>query len=489
ETICDELHIERPQNASIKLLVDRLNHYLLESNAAGRKTVQKIDEAQKLSVDVLEQLRLLTNLETNRYKLLQIVLLGQPELLQILGQQEMRQLSQRVTARFHLGPLAPGEIGAYVQHRLEIAGCQRRLFQEQLNKPLWQLTGGVPRLLNLVCDRALLGAYAQDQQTVDLRILRQAASEVLGPIPQRRSSRPALVAVAAVLLGGLLGGLLWYGQKTVLPLVDLAARDTTTMVTIPAPAGEITEAADTTEAGSSPGENPAIADVTEASQAPAAVATEEPAVVTEPDWPQTWPADFAMGRSPAEAFADLAALWGLADFPLRKDYCSLAGDRGYACLARQDSLTTLRQINRPAMLTLYDDEGLPFYVVLARLHAESALFIAGDDQRELALTAIAPRWFGSYLVLWQPPAIGQRLLKPGQGGEAVAWLAAQLDALGIYQQSGEERVLAGTLLGAFKRFQFSRGLTPDGVLGPMSLIQLHTALGREGPRLAEDGAE
>lgn len=186
ETICDELHITRPEQGSIKQLVDRLNSYLLEANAHGRKTVLIIDEAQNLSIDVLEQLRLLTNLETNRYKLLQIVLLGQPELLQILNRQEMRQLSQRVTARCHLGPLDAGEIGSYIRHRLNIAGCNRPLFPDTLNKTIWQLTGGIPRLINLVCDRALLGAYALECQQVDSKILNQAAGEVLGDLQPSR---------------------------------------------------------------------------------------------------------------------------------------------------------------------------------------------------------------------------------------------------------------------------------------------------------------
>ncbi len=210
ETICDELHIERPEQGSIKQLVDRLNSYLLEANAQGRKTVLIIDEAQNLSIDVLEQLRLLTNLETNRYKLLQIVLLGQPELLQILNRQEMRQLSQRVTARCHLGSLDADEIGAYIRHRLNIAGCDRPLFPEALNKTIWQLTGGIPRLINLVCDRALLGAYVLERQEVDNAILQQAAREVLGEQnPRAKGNNPGLTVALACLVLLLLAAGFW----------------------------------------------------------------------------------------------------------------------------------------------------------------------------------------------------------------------------------------------------------------------------------------
>jgi len=466
ETICDELHISRPEQGSIKQLVDRLNIYLLEANAQGRKTVLIIDEAQNLSIDVLEQLRLLTNLETNRYKLLQIVLLGQPELLQILNRQEMRQLSQRVTARCHLGPLDAEEIGAYVRHRLNIAGCNRPLFPEELSKTLWTLTGGIPRLINLVCDRSLLGAYVLEQQQVDSKILRQAAYEVFGdPPPQGTGKRAALAAGMACLILLLLTVGFWSWK----------------------PALFATTSAPIEVETSRPEQVLPIVMIEKPPEAVAVVEPLEVEDVVEELLPQVWPMDFATGQNMQSAFSDLVELWGLTTLDGRSDYCAYAGEYGLGCLARKDSLETLRNMNRPAILTLYDDEGTPFHVVMARLDNDRALFIAGDTQYELALAAIASRWFGEYLLLWQRPPIQRGLLKPGKRGDSVDWLAESLQDLGLYEMTGREVRLEGTLLGAFKHFQFTNGLTPDGVLGPMTLIHLNTARDLDGPRLFSRG--
>ena len=161
-TICVEFGIACPSgNASVKVFVDCINAYLLDAHARGRHTVLIIDEAQNLSAEVLEQMRLLTNLETNERKLLQIILLGQPELALMLDRPELRQLSQRIVARYHLGPLTKPEVAAYVRHRLEISGARRQLFPAALMGRLYRLSGGVPRVINVLCDRALLGTYVQ----------------------------------------------------------------------------------------------------------------------------------------------------------------------------------------------------------------------------------------------------------------------------------------------------------------------------------------
>ena len=184
-SICDEIGIGYPvAETSVKNLVDRINNHLLKSHAAGRRTLLIIDEAQVLSPSVLEQLRLLTNLETNRCKLLQIILIGQPELRKMLERPELRQLSQRITARFHLDPLSKRDIANYVGHRLAVAGARRQLFSPSVIKRIFSLSGGVPRLINLICDRALLGTYAQGRTRVNKSTLNRAAYEVLG---ERRS--------------------------------------------------------------------------------------------------------------------------------------------------------------------------------------------------------------------------------------------------------------------------------------------------------------
>jgi len=185
-TICQELGVIYPSYASrVKIFVDLINDHLLKSYAAGRKTLLIIDEAQNLTFSVLEQLRLLTNLETNRVKLLQIVLIGQPELREMLNRDDLRQLSQRITARFHLEPLSLKETADYIHHRLAVAGTQRILFPPRICKRIFRLSKGVPRLINLICDRALLGVYSQGRYVVDKNILNKAAAEALGQVRPR----------------------------------------------------------------------------------------------------------------------------------------------------------------------------------------------------------------------------------------------------------------------------------------------------------------
>ncbi|MCX5719348.1 MAG: AAA family ATPase, partial [Nitrospirae bacterium] len=180
-TICDELGIHYPEgNTSIKVFVDHINAYLLKAHDQGRKTVLILEEAQNLSTDVLEQVRLLTNLETNQCKLLQIIMLGQPELKDMLSRPELRQLAQRITARYHLSSLPRKEVAAYVNHRLAVAGTRNSLFPPSTIGKLFRLSGGIPRLINLLCDRALLGAYVQGQDRVDKPTLSQAAHEIFG---------------------------------------------------------------------------------------------------------------------------------------------------------------------------------------------------------------------------------------------------------------------------------------------------------------------
>ncbi|HEY5293778.1 MAG TPA: AAA family ATPase, partial [Burkholderiales bacterium] len=199
-TICVEFGIACPiGNASIKVFVDCINAYLLDAHAKGRHTVLIIDEAQNLSADVLEQMRLLTNLETNERKLLQIILLGQPELALMLERPELRQLSQRIVARYHLGPLTKPEVAAYVRHRLEISGAQRQLFPAALMGRVYRLSGGVPRVINVLCDRSLLGTYVQGKERVDRATLAQAAREVFYQGRRRSLVRPLLALLVLVL--------------------------------------------------------------------------------------------------------------------------------------------------------------------------------------------------------------------------------------------------------------------------------------------------
>ena len=206
-TICDELGIDYPASYSIKGLIDVLNIYLLQAYKRGRRTVLIIDEAQNLSVDVLEQIRLLTNLETSTQKLLQIVLIGQPELRSMLASEEMRQLSQRITARYHLDPITRDEADAYIKHRLQICGNSRPVFTRRSINRIQKLSGGIPRLINVLCDRAMLGAYVEGKAQVDLKVLKKAAREVINetrPAGDNKRMPWQLAVITAVLALGAL---------------------------------------------------------------------------------------------------------------------------------------------------------------------------------------------------------------------------------------------------------------------------------------------
>ena len=225
-SICDELGVARPQRTfTLKPLIDALNQHLLKSHSRGRQTVLIVDEAQNLSLDVLEQVRLLTNLETSRHKLLRIILVGQPELKQVLDRHDMRQLAQRITARFHLEPLDRKETFSYIAHRLEVAGGQSDLISPSAVRRVHRYAGGIPRLINVICDRALLGAYANGQRIVDKRLVGRAAREALGT--HLRSSKPLVLyrGLAAVLTLSVVGAGLYalIGDGEDIPGQELAA--------------------------------------------------------------------------------------------------------------------------------------------------------------------------------------------------------------------------------------------------------------------------
>ncbi|HEX2009550.1 MAG TPA: AAA family ATPase, partial [Roseateles sp.] len=199
QTVCEEYRIPRePLPAggieTAKHCVDRLNAFLLQTHAAGRSNVLIIDEAQNLAPELLEQLRLLTNLETSERKLLQIILIGQPELRSMLAAPQLEQLAQRVIARFHLTALSEAETAQYVHHRLGVAGSVGAAalpFDRQALRQVHRLSRGVPRRINLLCDRALLGAYAQGRKRVDRRTLARAATEVFDQGAARQAAVPA----------------------------------------------------------------------------------------------------------------------------------------------------------------------------------------------------------------------------------------------------------------------------------------------------------
>ncbi|MDH3465482.1 MAG: AAA family ATPase [Gammaproteobacteria bacterium] len=207
--ICDELHIEYPKSSTKQNRLDRLNKHLLQAHANGRQTVLLIDEAQTMSDKALEQVRLLTNLETAKHKLLQIILVGQPELIETLNKPGLYQLAQRITARYHLQPLPVSDVGGYIRHRIETAGNRERIFTGAAIRRVAQFSNGIPRLINIICDRSLLGAYADEKTKVTASMVRSAAKQISGRHRGGWHTRPLLYASVLAVVA-LLGVSVYY---------------------------------------------------------------------------------------------------------------------------------------------------------------------------------------------------------------------------------------------------------------------------------------
>jgi general secretion pathway protein A len=453
-TICVEFGIVCPPgNTSIKVFIDSINAHLLDAHAKGRHSVLIIDEAQNLSAEVLEQMRLLTNLETNERKLLQIILIGQPELAAMLGRQELRQLAQRIVARYHLGNLSKAEVVAYVQHRLEVAGTQRHLFPLAIMGRLYRLSGGIPRVINVLCDRSLLGAYAQSKERVDRATLDQAAREVFHqPSTQHRRMRQYLAAGLIALVGGALAAMVFREQP------QTKAATVQQAVAQPALPTHQMKAADPPQAIQS--------------------GTALPALLA-------WPADESSSRSKELAYTALFRAWG-ADYQ-GADACQHAETLGLRCRAGRGGLDELRKSNRPAVLSMHDKQGNEFFATLTALRPDAATFAIGTHTTTVALSALASQWSGYYSLLWRVPPVTQRVIRPGDRGPAVEWLSRQVAQVqGSVVEANQEWVFDDTLVRQVKQFQFSQGLIPDGSAGPQTLILLAALADQAAPKLLRE---
>ncbi len=465
QSVCEEFHIPVPvadHVPTVKEYLDPLNQFLLREHAAGRNNVLIIDEAQNLSAEVLEQLRLLTNLETSERKLLQIILIGQPELRSMLARPELEQLAQRVIARFHLDAMTAPETAEYIQHRLEVAGLTRPLpFDRRALQRIHQLSRGVPRRVNLLCDRALLGAFASGQASADRRTVDKAAAEVFGSTPRERPLWPRVTAVLAL---GLAAGAglyasanRWFNEPA--PPAAVAAGAAAPVAAASGPMAPASKPA-ANEAKSAA----AVAAVAAPPAATASAAVAAPALLTNAD----------------EGWRELAKAWQV-QVPAQGDPCAALQKQGLQCFTRTLSLPVIRELGRPGILTLDGAGGAPRYVLLTALTHDTATLRAGGSEQTVTLTALAARWQGAFGTLWKMP--------PGYSGRG-APDAATLDwiAGGLAKASGApsptpHRGLDNALRAELKSFQTARGLAADGQPGPMTFMQLNRAAGIDEPRL------
>ncbi len=395
--VCDELRIPYPAGTKTqKELVDRLHRHLLEAHGRGRRTVLIIDEAQNLSPEVLEEVRLLTNLETTTDKLLQVILIGQPELAALLEEAKLRQLAQRVTARYHLEPLSRPETRAYVRHRLGVAGRHAPLFTPSAVRQVHRETYGIPRLINAIADRALLGAYTREQSQVDAATVRRAAAEVLGR-PLRLWQRWAREATAAALVAATAA------TAFVLLAPGEIGRDEArraTAVTGPADptlTGVSATAASLTAAGTSERPpRPRLADVLR---------------------------DPAIPATKGDALAVLLGLWGV--HAANQPDCEGPPAGALECLASVGNWQKLRRLDLPAALELAGPGGERRYAVLTALTPSEATLRFGDRVVTAQLAEVESFWDGTFVILWRPPPV-ELPVRRGSSGPATDWLRQRM---------------------------------------------------------------
>jgi general secretion pathway protein A len=507
-TVCDELSIPYPAaTGSIKILIDGLNRYLLEAHAQGRRTVLIIDEAQNLHEDVLEQIRLLTNLETTQEKLLQIILIGQPELLVLLSGRKLRQLSQRITARYHLLALSKGETYAYIQHRLLVAGRRDPIFTSRALRLVYRLSGGMPRAINIICDRALLGAYACDKRRIGSAIIRRASRETRGLLP--KSKRLRLIWTFGIALFAILaiGGALLLNpiHQRIFHLNgegvgSSSPAKSTGLDSILQERGEKPE----TESKEDEGEtalpkldHPLIRSDNDPNHPSSSTGSKPGAFLASAihDQPKSSsPADRAatnarlvdvladpsLRGSAASSFISLYALWG-AQYTMKPSDlgCKVGKEEGFECLFQSGDWSTLRRFDLPAILELILPNGNRHRATLIGMGKDTATLEVGDRQYTFPLSEINKVWKGSFILVWKPP-FSQNKLSYGARGENVKWVRDALDKLeGKAPSSSVSDVFDENLRKRVRAFQRENSLPPDGSVGTATLLKLTLSL--EGP--------
>lgn len=454
-TICQELRADFPPGTpTVKELVDALYAHLLKAHASARRTVVIVDEAQLLSAGVLEQMRLLTNLETSTTKLLQIILIGQPELVDLLHRTDLRQVAQRVAARYHLTPLQERETRAYVLHRLAMAGQSGIVFEERALRVIHRSSGGVPRLINIVCDRALLGGYAARSARITAKIARRAVREVTGELPTTRARRRRRVA----LLAG--GGVAAVAAAVALVMFWPSARSNA-MIGARPPATQLASVA---------------ADAT-LSAAPRVPPT--PALKTLLD----------EGRVPTDvdsAYANVVARWGKT-YERRGNErpCDAVRRLGLACLPRRGTWSLVRQFDVPVVVELSSAAGARRYLALTSLDKDRATLDFGAQRELVPIRDLESDWDGTFVVLWKPPRNGLEPMTPGATGIDVTWLRerfAVLDGQPAPPPSAS-RVYDEALAARVVAFQRANRLAADGIAGAETLAILTARVDATAPSL------
>jgi general secretion pathway protein A len=442
--ICEDFGISFVEdNLSVKNLTDVLHIFLLKNHAKGRKTLLLIDEAQLLQIPVLEQVRLLTNLETNSEKLLQIILVGQTELKELLETPELRQLSQRITARFHLTELTLDDTKAYLQHRLQVAGMKEgeNPFPEEIVKLLHQHSKGIPRLINVIAERLLLGAFAKQTKVVDKAIFDQALQEVMGKKTEKPLSNSK--AVTAITQGLIVLCLIlivtWWSRREPIEVKSEVSSLSNSSFSI--------SASSVSSEISSSSVKSAVSEFLQ----------------------------YRLEKSAAESL--LMSFSSETVFDINSP-CNLQLGQNNRCQKVQ--LTTwnqLKDLNRPGLMTLVDENKRAFYLFVTGLSADRLLVRNHQQEKILAWNDVAPYWSGEFTFVWNSPAGFELDLQLGDQSPVVTWVAAQFARIDKQPRALTELTFTENLKKRLQLFQSSRGIEPTGLIDKPSLQQLNLILG------------
>jgi general secretion pathway protein A len=460
-TICDELAIAYDKTTpTLKTLVDALNRYLLNAHAGGKRTVLLIDEAQNLSMEVLEQVRLLTNLETSKNKLLQIILVGQPELNQLLRRQDLRQLNQRITARYHLLPLSFAETRAYIRHRLHVCNGDPELFKESAVRKVYRYSSGIPRIINILCDRALLGAYANNVRVITPDIIKTAARETLASTGRRS---PRLTFLLSLLLLSCVAFGAYFSKNP-----DRLAALTTEIKPakkLPKPAANPKPAGDKQPVAQKAQIKPEVLQ-------PAANPVKFDAWLINPDLTLNAGID------------NVLKIWGKAPLNSSRADCGIVQMQGLNCLFGKATWKDLLSMGRPVILEFALTSDAKRYALLTGIRQGRAVIRVNEDLT-FPLAEVLRYWSGRYMLLWQSPISDMQPIYPGQTSDNVLWLRRQLAVFdGINPQLNKPRYFDNDLKKRVKIFQHQHNLTEDGKAGVQTVLFLDNLTGsKSSPRL------
>ncbi|CAK2090865.1 general secretion pathway protein A [Vibrio crassostreae] len=461
EAICDEFEVEYPEQASLKQLSQAIHYFLLDSHAEGIQTLLVIDEAQHLAADVLEQLRLLTNLETDSRKLLKVLLVGQPELQQHLQTTQLRQLAQRITGRYHLLPLNIEEAGKYIAFRLETAGGEQMLFSNRSVKLIAQYTHGIPRLINLVCDKALQLAFHNGEQTPSNETVNKACQQVMAfqaevyhvDKPRAASAIPKLVQYA--------------GAATLSVALAMATFNF---------APTYIDSWLTTEPSNE-------AQTVSSAKMQRSLVVDMPKAVAEPETdkfalPPHIQQHLMQGTNRSLAIKDLYTLWGYQS-SLRDGLCLSEPQSVFVCEQQQSSLDDLLELGVPVVLNL-DIEQESVFAVLYGVSQDSVELLVNEKLLVMPKQSLEQIWQGDYVAIWKQPL--RETLKEGYQGEAVALLDLLLSEVLGEVVSGSD-VFDYELKMKVEAFQTWQSMSVDGIAGQRTLARLQRLAQLDSPKL------